>query len=214
MASSASAATASGTSVKGAMLMDEVAFYLYPVIRVLLALGVAWFCSTFSRYVFIGNNSQSAQMACCWLLALYGQQQQHHHHHQQQQPQRPPLTLGFFSLSLSTLFVVSTSNRNQRQFSGLLSATLAGFLTYTYLEPIFVQAGSDTAMVFLYLLVIHAVMVGTGLGVLLPKVLAGVSFACAVTIFVGAFWMPDNAVLYFPAAASVLAVLAAVGCVR
>lgn len=157
-----------------------------------------------STYSLATASSQPPQLACRSSLALSRQQQKHQ--------QQPPLTLGF-SVSL-LLFVASTSNRNQRQFSGLLSATLAGFLTYTYLEPIFVQAGSDTAMVFLYLLVINAIMVGMGLGVLLPKVLAGVSFACAVTIFVGAFWMPDNAVLYFPVAASGLAVLAAVGCVR
>ena len=34
-------------------LMDEIAFYLYPVIRLVVSFGVVWFCSTFPKYVSV-----------------------------------------------------------------------------------------------------------------------------------------------------------------
>ena len=105
--------------------------------------------------------------------------------------------------------------RNQRQFSGIASAILSGFLTYTYLEPLFVSTGSDVAMVFLYLLVINAVMVGMSLGVLLPKPLAGFAWGCSMTVIVGAFVVEAvRFPYYFPAVAGVLSVVAAIACVK
>lgn len=96
-----------------------------------------------------------------------------------------------------------------------MTGGMSGFLTYTYLEPVFVQTGSDTAMVFLYLLVINAIMVGMSLGVLLPIPLAGVCWGCSVTLLVGAFLAETvKYTLYFPTVGGALAVLAAVACSR
>lgn len=65
-------------------------------------------------------------------------------------------------------------------------------------------------MVFLFLLVINAVMVGMSLGVLLPTLLASLSWGCAVTLLVGAF-LPGTVqfTYYFPMAGGILGVLAA-----
>lgn len=110
--------------------------------------------------------------------------------------------------------VCSSTTRNQRQFSGLLAATLSGFLTFTYLEPVFVPQG-DTAMVFLYLLVINAIMVGMCLGVLLPTLIAGLSWGCAVTLLVGAFLSATvQYTYYFPLVGGVLGILAALASFR
>ena len=96
-----------------------------------------------------------------------------------------------------------------------MAGTLSGFFTYTYLEPLFVQAGSDTAMVFLYLLVINALMVGISLGVLLPIPLAGVCWGCSVAVLVGAFFAETiKYTFYFPIAGGVLALLAAIASSR
>ena len=65
-------------------------------------------------------------------------------------------------------------------------------------------------MVFLYLLIIHAVMVGMCLGVLLPIPFSGISWGLSVSLLVGAFLIDSvQNVLYFPLVGGVLAVLAA-----
>ena len=76
-------------------------------------------------------------------------------------------------------------------------------------------AGTDVAMVFLYLLVINAVMVGMSLGVLLPIPLAGLSWGLSLTILVGAFCVQFvQYTYYFPLVGGILGVLAAVACVK
>jgi hypothetical protein len=70
-------------------------------------------------------------------------------------------------------------------------------------------------MVFLYLLVINAIMVGMCLGVLLPIPLSGASFAGSLSIVAGAFFAETvQFPLYFPLVAGVLAVLSAAACVK
>lgn len=77
------------------------------------------------------------------------------------------------------------------------------------------QADSDTAMVFLYLLVIQAIMVGVSVGVLLPKPLAGICWGCTITLLVGAFLAEMvKFPLYFPIAGGVLSLLAAAAAFR
>jgi callose synthase len=88
-------------------------------------------------------------------------------------------------------------------FSGLLSALFAGFLTYTYLEPLFSPTGSETALVFLGILAINGSLVGLALGVLLPLILPGVCFAGAAVLLAGSFAAVSNT-LYFPVACGVL----------
>jgi callose synthase len=103
----------------------------------------------------------------------------------------------------------TTLYRNQRFFSGLVSGLFSGFLTYTYLEPLFVPVGSETAMVFLYILVIHAALVGMGLGVLLPMLFAGVCFGGAAALLVGTVLVLEYP-WYFPMFGAVAAVLGAI----
>jgi callose synthase len=67
-------------------------------------------------------------------------------------------------------------------YSGFIFAGVAGFLTYAFLEPLFVPVGSETAMVFLYILSIDAAMVGMSLGVLLPLVFPGVCLGASLAL--------------------------------
>ena len=70
-------------------------------------------------------------------------------------------------------------------------------------------------MVFLYMLVLNAVMVGMALGVLLPIPLAGLTFGGSLALMVGAFGVQMlQTPVFFPIAGGILGVLAAVLCVR
>jgi callose synthase len=91
-----------------------------------------------------------------------------------------------------------------------VSGLFSGFLTFTYLEPLFVPVGSETAMVFLYILVVDAALVGMALGVLLPMVLAGACFGGAAALVVGTVAVMDHFPLYFPLAGAAAAVLGAI----
>lgn len=179
-------------------LVEEIAVYLYPALRLVGALGVVWFCSTFSKYVCmclapqrhcLGSVSYS-RLSCCGVI-----------------DQAAPNTHPFFKSW--------NKHRNQRQFAGILSASLAGFLTFTYLEPLFVPAGSDMAMVFLFLLVINSVLVGMSLGVLLPVLMVGICSGGALTLLAGSFLaITLQNSYYFPLVGGVMAALSAIGSYR
>ena len=99
--------------------------------------------------------------------------------------------------------------RQQRLYTGILSAVFSGFLVFTYLEPLFVPVGTEPAMVFLYILCIHGALVGMSLGVLLPVLFPGVCLGGALALLVAALWDMQSA-YFFPAFGGVLAVLSAV----
>jgi callose synthase len=63
---------------------------------------------------------------------------------------------------------------------------VTGFLTYTYLQPLFFPVGLEIAIVALYVLAINAACVGMSLGVLLPLVFPGLCFGVATALLVGA----------------------------
>jgi callose synthase len=88
-------------------------------------------------------------------------------------------------------------------------AGVAGFLTYAFLEPLFVPVGSETAMVFLYILTLNASLVGMSLGVLLPLVFPGVCLGGSLALLGVALSGVWNCYL-FPVTGGVLAALFAV----
>jgi hypothetical protein len=110
------------------------------------------------------------------------------------------LTCDFFALFKSFF------NRDQRYFSGLLSAVLLGFLSFVYLEPMFVPVGLDLAMVALWILSIGAGMVGMCLGVLLPTLLPGICCGVSLSLLVGAF-MGVSYAFYLPIAGSLFSLI-------
>ena len=96
--------------------------------------------------------------------------------------------------------------RSRRFFSGCLAAVFSAFLTYTFLEPLFVPVDSEVAMGFLYILAINAFVVGMSLGVLLPVLFPGVCFGGSLALLVGAFAGVANPV-YLPAVGGAAAVV-------
>ena len=88
-------------------------------------------------------------------------------------------------------------------------AVVAGSLTFTFLEPLFVPVGMNLAVVALWILSINAAAVGIALGVLLPKITPGACFGVALSLIVGCmitFVQP----LYFPVTSGALAILGAI----
>jgi callose synthase len=88
-------------------------------------------------------------------------------------------------------------------------AGVAGFLTYTFLEPLFVPVKSETAMVFLSILAADAAAVGMSLGVLLSRLMPGVCLGAALALLGVALSSAWNAYL-FPIVGAVLAALLSV----
>jgi callose synthase len=88
-------------------------------------------------------------------------------------------------------------------------AGVAGFVTYTFLEPLFVPVGSEIAMVFLYILAFDSAMVGMALGVLLPLVFPGVCLGALLGLLGVAMSSAWNAYL-FPIIGAALAALFAI----
>jgi len=88
-------------------------------------------------------------------------------------------------------------------------AIVAGSLTFTFLEPLFVPVGMDLAVVALWLLSINAAAVGMSLGVLLPKITPGACLGVALSLIVGCL-MTLVQPLYFPIASGALAIVGAV----
>lgn len=83
---------------------------------------------------------------------------------------------------------------------------MAGFVTFAFLEPLFVQVGSDVSDVFLYILTADSAAVGMALGVLLPLLFPGFCLGAAVTLFAMSFTAVWNSYL-FPVVGGVLAIL-------
>jgi callose synthase len=91
----------------------------------------------------------------------------------------------------------------------MLSAVLSGFLTYVFLEPLFVPVGLDLAMVALWVLSINASLVGMSLGVLLPTLLPGLCFGVSIALLVGSFLELANS-LYLPVVGGACAIVGAI----
>lgn len=97
------------------------------------------------------------------------------------------------------------SNSQPRLFSGLLTAIVAGFLTFTYLQPLFFPVGLELAIVALHILSINAAFVGMSLGVLLPMICPGLCFGFAASLLVGSLATMEHS-LYYPVTSIVLGV--------
>lgn len=108
---------------------------------------------------------------------------------------------------------ILTLHSNRRLNTGYLTALLSGFLTFTYLEPLFVPINSETAMVFLYILAFNGAMVGMSLGVLLPLVFPGACLGGMAALFLTSTSGLWNAFV-FPISAGVLAVVLAISSAR
>jgi callose synthase len=93
-----------------------------------------------------------------------------------------------------------------RLFSGYLTAITSGFLTFTFLEPLFKPVGMDLAIVALYVLSINAAFVGMCLGVLLPLIMPGVCFGSSVALVGGCLATVLNP-FYFPIASLALSAI-------
>jgi callose synthase len=92
-------------------------------------------------------------------------------------------------------------------YSGILSAVVAFFLTYTFLEPLFVPVGTDPAMVFLYILAINGALVGMALGVLLPLLFPGLCLGTSLALLIGTLAALTTNGFFFPVTGGVLAAL-------
>lgn len=95
-------------------------------------------------------------------------------------------------------------DRKRRLYSGITFAGVAGFVTYTFLEPLFVPVRSEIAMVFMYILVFDSAMVGMALGVLLPLIFPGVCLGALVGLLGVVLSSTWNA-YFFPIIGAVLA---------
>lgn len=108
-----------------------------------------------------------------------------------------------------TVWYSSRASTNYRYFSGLLSAVLSGFLTYVFLEPLFVPVGLDLAMVAMWVLATYSALVGMSLGVLLPTLFPGLCFGVSLALLAGSFLDLSNS-LYLPVAGGVCALVGAI----
>lgn len=97
---------------------------------------------------------------------------------------------------------------NPRFFSGLLSASIAGFLIFAFLEPLFTPVGLDLANVALWVLALYSSMVGMALGVLLPAFCPGLCFGASAGVLVGCFLGMTNT-LFFPVVCGAAALVGA-----
>ena len=100
-----------------------------------------------------------------------------------------------------------------RLFSGILAAAMSGFLSFTFLEPLFEPVGLELARVALYVLAINGSLVGLSLGVMLPTVFPGLCFGASAALFVGSFGVTSMP-LYFPVVGGALALISATASIR
>ena len=116
----------------------------------------------------------------------------------------------FFSLTYARFVLwLYLYCRYPRYFSGMLSAVLSGFLTYVYLEPLFVPVGLDLAVVALWILAINASLVGMSLGVLLPTLLPGLCCGASISLLVGSL-LEVSSSLFFPVVGGGCAIVGAI----
>jgi len=90
---------------------------------------------------------------------------------------------------------------------------MSGFLTFTFLEPLFEPVGLELAHVAHYVLAINGSLVGMCLGVMLPTLFPGLCFGASLVLFVGSF-MAASFPLYFPVVGGALALISAFVSVR
>lgn len=90
---------------------------------------------------------------------------------------------------------------------------MTGFITSTFLQPLFNPVGIELANVALWVLAIDGALVGLSLGVMLPTVFPGVCFGASLSLLVGCFGLASMP-SYFPIAGGILAVLSAAASVR
>mmetsp|Transcript_21042 Transcript_21042/g.51779 ORF Transcript_21042/g.51779 Transcript_21042/m.51779 type:complete len:2128 (-) Transcript_21042:168-6551(-) len=112
-------------------------------------------------------------------------------------------------LAASIVWYSRDSSSNPRFFSGLLSAALTGFLTFTFLEPLFTPVGLDLANVALWVLALYSSMVGMALGVLLPAFCPGLCFGASTGLLVGCY-LGMASTLYCPVVCGTAALVGAV----
>ncbi|KAL3945901.1 MAG: hypothetical protein SGBAC_000052 [Bacillariaceae sp.] len=112
-------------------------------------------------------------------------------------------------VAASIVWYSRVSSSNPRFFSGLLSAALAGFFTFTFLEPLFTPVGLDLANVALWVLALYSSMVGMSLGVLLPAFCPGLCFGASTGLLVGCHLGMVNT-LYCPIVCGTAALIGAV----
>ena len=95
----------------------------------------------------------------------------------------------------------------------MLTAVLAGFVTFIYLEPLFMPVGMNLAVVALWVLSINSTLVGMALGVLLPYLFPGVCFGVSLALFGGVFLSTQSS-LYLPIAGGIFAAVGAILSIR
>ncbi|KAG7363584.1 1,3-beta-glucan synthase component-domain containing protein [Nitzschia inconspicua] len=112
-----------------------------------------------------------------------------------------------------SVWLSAGGSKDTRYFSGILSGLLAGFVTYVFLEPLFVPVGLDFAMVILYILSFLSALVGMSLGVLLPTLFPGICCGVNIALLLGTF-LGNVWTLYFPVVGGALALVGAFLSVR
>ena len=94
-----------------------------------------------------------------------------------------------------------------------MTGALSGFLSFTFLEPLFEPVGLELARVALYVLALDGIWVGIALGVMLPTIFPGVCFGASLALFIGSFGVASMP-LYFPIVGGALVALSAVASAR
>lgn len=102
-----------------------------------------------------------------------------------------------------TVWYASGCSSQPRMYSGVATGVVSGFIAFAYLQPLFVPAGVELAIVALFVLSTTATFIGISLGVLLPLIFPGICFGVAVALLVGCTAAITNS-LYFPVASSAL----------
>jgi callose synthase len=88
----------------------------------------------------------------------------------------------------------------------MLTAVLAGFVTFVYLEPLFMPVGMNLAVVALWVLSINSTLVGMSLGVLLPHVFPGICLGVSLALFGGIFLSAQSG-LYLPISGTIFGII-------
>jgi callose synthase len=130
-----------------------------------------------------------------------------------QPPKRHVANFLFDSGTSLLLCIVVVDASRQRLYSGLSSAIISGFLVFTYLEPMFVPVGSETALVALYVLTADGTLVGMSLGVMVPTLFPGICTGATLSCLVGVLGGIVHP-LFFPVSAITIGILCAFLSVR
>ena len=96
-----------------------------------------------------------------------------------------------------------------RYFSGVLTTVVSGFVTFLFLEPLFVPVGLELANVALWLLAIDSALVGMALGVLLPSIFPGLCFGVSSSLLIGSV-MGVSSNYFLPAVGGGLGLIGAI----